>query len=303
MISMKLMGGTTMKNFPNILVCTDFSIFSDYAMKAAEKIRKKNDSNVFALNIHEYSINWDWMPPNYSEGGYQVEMLKIIKNKIKDQLNKNQVKGSPFVSFGVISQVILNFIEGNKIDLVIIGHKGRTGHFNLGSNAMKIIATSSVPVLVMKKEFEIVNVSLLVDPYGATKKLFDFAKKLINTYLINIHILSLIPDIAARFIGIGKLGFSTELLSLTEDQKIKLTEEVIDSLKKQINFSDKCHFHVEITTEKRIAYHLNRKLVELHSDLIIMQRHQSTFMEKVLIGSETRRMIEIFEGNVFILPP
>lgn len=292
-----------MTNFSNILVCTDFSIFSDYAMKAAEKIRKKSNSKIFALNIHEYSINWDWMPPNYSEGGYQVEMLKIIKNKIKDQLEKNDVIGNPFVSFGVISQVILNFIAENKIDLVIIGHKGRTGHFNLGSTAVKILANSAVPVLIIKRELEFRNVSLLVDPYGATNKLFDFGKDIINSYLLDLYIVSLIPDIAARYIGIGKIGFSTELLSLTEDQKKKLTAEVIENLKKQIDFSDKYHFHVEITTEKRIAYHLNRILVELHSELIIMQRHQSSFMEKVLIGSETRRMIEIFEGNIFILPP
>ena len=292
-----------MTNFSNILVCTDFSIFSDYAMKAAEKIRKKSNSKIFALSIHEYSINWDWMPPNYSEGGYQVEMLKIIKNKIKDQLEKNDVIGNPFVSFGVISQVILNFIAENKIDLVIIGHKGRTGHFNLGSTAVKILANSPVPVLIIKRELEFRNVSLLVDPYGATNKLFDFGKDIINSYLLDLYIVSLIPDIAARYIGIGKIGFSTELLALTEDQKKKLTAEVIENLKKQIDFSDKCHFHVEITTEKRIAYHLNRILVELHSELIIMQRHQSSFMEKVLIGSETRRMIEIFEGNIFILPP
>jgi hypothetical protein len=38
-------------------------------------------------------------------------------------------------------------------------------------------------------------------------------------------------------------------------------------------------------------------------DVIIMQRHQSTYLEKILIGSETRRMIEIFEGNIIILPP
>lgn len=292
-----------MINFPNILVCTDFSNFSDYAMKAAENIRKKNNSKIFALNIHEYSIHWDWMPPNYSEGGYQVEMLKIIKNKIKDQLKRNQVEGSAFVSFGVISQVILNFIEEKKIDLVIIGHKGRTGHFNLGSTAVKILSNSPVPVLIIKRELEFRNVSLLVDPYGATNKLFDFGKDIINSYLLDLYIVSLIPDIAARYIGIGKIGFSTELLALTEDQKKKLTAEVIENLKKQIDFSDKCHFHVEITTEKRIAYHLNRILVELHSELIIMQRHQSSFMEKVLIGSETRRMIEIFEGNIFILPP
>jgi nucleotide-binding universal stress UspA family protein len=292
-----------MINFPNILVCTDFSIFSDYAMKAAEKIRKKSDSKVFALNIHEYSINWDWMPPNYSEGGYQVEMLKIIKNKIKDQLSKNQVEGTPSVSFGVISQAIINFIEENKIDLVIMGHIGRTGHLSLGSTAVKILATSPVPVLIVKKDFEMKNVSLLVDPYGATKKLFKFGKDIIDSYFIELHILSLIPDIAARYIGIGKLGFSTELLSLTDDQKKKLTTEVIKSLKNQIDFSDRCHFHVETTVEKRIAYQLNRTLLELHSELIIMQRHQSTFMEKVLIGSETRRMIEIFEGNLFILPP
>jgi hypothetical protein len=34
-----------------------------------------------------------------------------------------------------------------------------------------------------------------------------------------------------------------------------------------------------------------------------MRRHQAELLEKILIGSETRRMLEIFHGNLLILPP
>ncbi len=292
-----------MLKISNILVCTDFSIYSDYAMRVAEKIRKKTNGNVTALHVSEFSINWDWMPPNYTEGGYQVEMLKVLKKRIEDQLLKNDLKASTIVSMGLISTVIIDFIKGNKVDLVIISHKGRTGHFSIGSIAAKIIATSPIPVFIVKKDLEIDRVSVLVDPNGATDKLLSFGKGFVDVFKKDLNVLSLIPDIAARYIGVGKIGFSTELLSLTEDQKKKFIQETIEGLKKKFGHQSNVYFNVETTTEKKISFHLNKILMAHKIDVIIMQRHQSTYLEKILIGSETRRMIEIFEGNIIILTP
>jgi nucleotide-binding universal stress UspA family protein len=292
-----------MLKISNVLVCTDFSIYSDYAMRVTEKIRKKTNANVTALHVSEFSINWDWMPPNYTEGGYQIEILKVLKKRIEDQLIKNDLKANTNVSMGIISSVILEFIKANKIDLVILGHKGRTGHFSLGSIAAKVIASAPIPVFVIKKDQEIDRISVLVDPYGATDKLLSFGKEFVDIFKKDLNVLSLIPDIAARYIGIGRMGFSTELLSLTEDQKKKIIHETLESLKKKTGSNSNVFFNIEITTEKRISFHLNKILTAHKIDVAIMQKHQSTYLEKILIGSETRRMVEIFEGNIIILPP
>jgi nucleotide-binding universal stress UspA family protein len=272
-------------------------------MRVTEKIRKKTNANVTALHVSEFSINWDWMPPNYTEGGYQIEILKVLKKRIEDQLIKNDLKANTNVSMGIISSVILEFIKANKIDLVILGHKGRTGHFSLGSIAAKVIASAPIPVFVIKKDQEIDRISVLVDPYGATDKLLSFGKEFVDIFKKDLNVLSLIPDIAARYIGIGRMGFSTELLSLTEDQKKKIIHETLESLKKKTGSNSNVFFNIEITTEKRISFHLNKILTAHKIDVAIMQKHQSTYLEKILIGSETRRMVEIFEGNIIILPP
>jgi nucleotide-binding universal stress UspA family protein len=272
-------------------------------MRVTEKIRKKTHCSVKALHVSEFSLNWDWMPPNYTEGGYQVEILKVLKKRVEDQLVKNDLKAQKNVSLGLTSSVIIDFIKENKIDLVLLGHKGRTGHFSLGSIAAKIIATSPIPVFVVKKDVEIERIALLVDPYGATDKLISFGIQFVNIFKKDLNVLSLIPDIAARYIGFGKIGFSTELLSLTEEQKKKIIQDALDGFKKKFGEKSNIYFNIEITIEKRLSFHLNKILVGHKIDIAIMQRHQSTFVEKILIGSETRRMIEIFDGNIIIIPP
>lgn len=292
-----------MLKISKILVCTDFSSYSNNAIIMAEKIRKITKAKVFAIHVSELSINWDWMPPNYTEGGYQVELLKSLTQKLRYQLDENNLNGEARIVFGIIPNAINEFIEGNDIDMVIISHKGKSGHFAMGSVASKIIASVNKPVFIVKKNIEIDHVSCLVDPYGEINRLMTFSQEFIRNFNKKLKIISLVPDIAARYIGVGKIGFSTELLSLSENQKHKIISEIKDRLTKKIDQDISATFLIEVSTEKKVSYHLNRILEKENISLAIMQRHQSTFLEKILIGSETRRLLEIFDNNLLIIPP
>jgi hypothetical protein len=60
---------------------------------------------------------------------------------------------------------------------------------------------------------------------------------------------------------------------------------------------------VGVTDELQVAYHLVNILQEDQVDVAIMQRHQKKIMDRMMIGSETKRMIELFTGNLLVLPP
>jgi nucleotide-binding universal stress UspA family protein len=291
-----------MLNKPNILVCTDFSHYSDDALKAAELIREKTNGVLHVLHVSEYSIMWDWMPPNYIEGMYQLDLLNTLRKKIENQVQSLGIKAQSHISLGLTSNVIIEQVEEKKIDLLVMGHKGRTGKFHLGSVAEKVIAISPVPVIVIKGTFHVHRIGGLLDPNGEMNDIIKWSEDLSEAFSSKLEFISLFPDIAARFIGIGKMGFSTELLSLTDEQKMVITKNQKEIIKNKLKKDSKALIKVEVSTERKIAYHLDKIMIDDKVDLAIMKKHHSEFLEKILIGSETRRMIEIFSGHIVILP-
>lgn len=292
-----------MKHAPKILVCTDFSSYSDDALKAAEKMRAKMNGSLKVIHVSEYAVMWDWMPTMQNKGVYQLDLLNTLRTKIEDQMQKLGLNAESIISQGVTSSVILEEIEHNKIDIVVVGHKGKTGKFHLGSIAEKIIASSPIPVLVVKGNFELSKVAALIDPNGMMEEIINWGEEISSKFGTKFEIISLFPDIAGKYIGIGKFGFSTELLALTEEQKKNIVIETTNDIKRKIKKSSHVIIRVEISAERKIAYHLNNIMIQDKVDLSIMKRHQSELLEKILIGSETRRMIEIFTGSILILPP
>jgi nucleotide-binding universal stress UspA family protein len=291
---------------PNILVCSDFSPFSDQAIIAADKLANKTGGNLLVLHVSEVVLMWDWLPRDSSflDEKYTTEIIKKQKEKLQVQLTKCGVKAEMEVKTGVPSQVINEEIFHRNTDLLVLGHKGKTGgHFHLGGTAEKMIASSSVPVLIVKQKFLTNKIAALIDPNGPMERILNTAEELSSLFSSAFEVISLFPDILGRYLGAGRLGVSSKLFNLSEDQKKEIITETTSTIKNLIDTHVKTHIRVEISNERKIAYHLNSILNEDRVNLVIMQRHNADFLEKILIGSETRRLLEIFEGNFYILPP
>ncbi|MFP5385583.1 MAG: universal stress protein [Bacteriovoracia bacterium] len=293
---------------PNILVCTDFSPFSDDALKAADKLREQSGGTLSVLHVSEHPVIWDWLPregsPISLDEEVEKELLSSLRKKIESQMARCEVQGENHISMGLPHQVILEEINARNIDVVVMGHKGKTGGtFRIGSMAEKVISSSPIPVLIVKRKFEMNKVAALVDPTAPMEKILNWSEELSFLLSAKLEVVSLFPDIAARYIGIGKIGFSTELLSLDQEQRSEVIREVEERIRTHLVPESKAEIKVLITAEKKLSYHMNSTLINDNVDMAIMKRHQAGFLEKILIGSETRRMLEIFEGNLFILPP
>lgn len=292
----------------NILVCTDFSPFSDLALKAAEELRRKAKATLHVLHVNDLPVQWDWSVnealSEHLNEQFEVDLLNNSRKRVLNQMNVNGVQGVPHVVLGLSYQEIHNFIRERGINLVIVGHKGRGNtKFHLGGLTNKLVASSPVPVLVIKDKFLKTRVAGLVDPNGPSREIISATEELSKLLECPSEIISLFGDILDRFIGVGKLGFSTKLLSLTEEDKDELRRNMKEKVQKELSPNSKTEVKAEVTTERKYAYHLNSILAQDHTSLAIMKRHQEGMLEKILIGSETRRMIEIFEGNLLILPP
>lgn len=292
---------------PNILVCTDFSSYSDLALEAAERIKTETHGHLHILHVSPSPMYWDWMPsdgmPKYLNEKFEAELLVALDKSMAQQMKKCHASGEKHISLGIPAAIIQEEILDKKIDLVIMGHKGKSeGIFHLGSLAEKIISTAAVPTLIVKKKFAPSKIAALVDPSQAMKQILTTTEEFAFLFSSTIAVISLLPDITSRFIGIGKLGFSTELLSLSEEQKAEIRHTIKTSIKSYLTRYADPELIVDISVEKKLAFHLNALMEEHLVDLAVVKRHQSDFLEKVLIGSETRRLLEIFNGNILVLP-
>lgn len=183
-----------------ILVPTDFSKYSEEALKLAAQIARKYNSEIILLHMLE-------LPHQGSDAigrGNSIPEIMLYKERAIGNLEKlmdsSHLKGinvSEAVEFKKVHSGILDACEKNNVDLIIMGSHGTSGFDELlvGSNAEKVVRLSKIPVLVVKKEakdFKARNFVFASDFSKETRKPFrkmiEFAKIFdSNLYLVMIN--------------------------------------------------------------------------------------------------------------------
>lgn len=292
---------------PNILVCTDFSTTSDLAIRAANKIKFQTSANLTVLHVIDHpSLDNTYSYESlkfYSSNELKQELMNYTRNSLREQLKFCETEATGEILFGTPYLSIMDRVIQDKIDVVIMGYS-RNGHdhFNLGSTSAKVIAACHVPTLIIKNPFEINKIAALIDPQTKEKEIISWAEELAYLFSGQLSLVSLFDDHIGRFLGDNKNKLSEELKSLTHninDERIKeLESEMKSYLSKDIN----ANILIKSNTQSNTAHHLNEILKEENVDTIVMKKHKHSLMEKIFIGSETRRMLDLFQGNLFILP-
>jgi len=297
-----------MIDHPNVLVCIDFSEDSFFALSAAKDFCLKTKGKLFVLHVSEFSIQWDWMTSqlsrDYLDSTVRFDLLNTLKQKLNLHTEKFTVDHENVVIEGTPFQVIHQFIKEKLINYLFLGKRGRNkGFFPLGTLTAKLAASVDIPLFIIRNDHPIQKVAGLVDPLGPMKNVVELTEELSYLFSAEGKVISLYKDLSARFIGLGKYGVATDLLTLNSDEKQKISQSVIQEIKKSLVSQSKIKVEIYFSSEKKSSYHLNNILQQEKFDLAILHRHRKSFFEKVFLGSETRRILEIFSGHLIILPP
>jgi universal stress protein A len=144
-----------MFDIKNILLPTDFSNLSLSAANFAIALSKQYNAEIDLMHVIEktpplmyiHSIN----PQIESFLSYIEEDAKAGLEKIAERLKKEGANIRTVLRRGLSYQEIVDYAEGNRIDIIVIATHGRTGilHTLLGSVAEKVIRYSKIPVLVI----------------------------------------------------------------------------------------------------------------------------------------------------------
>lgn len=143
-----------------ILVPTDFSRYSDKALRQAFDIAKEYKAQVYVLHvIHEkmtdriddYGLTY----PAYVKE-IETEMVNGARLKLQKEIDKfpqaKEVEVIGDVVIGNASEVILEEEAKKGIDLIVIASLGQTGvaKYLVGSVARNVLKGSKCPVLLTK---------------------------------------------------------------------------------------------------------------------------------------------------------
>ncbi|MCX5856840.1 MAG: universal stress protein [Deltaproteobacteria bacterium] len=143
----------------NILVPTDFSKYSDAALKKAVDIATGNDTNIYLLHVIDEQIRQcavDYCLSIEVVTKLEKDSVKASRDKLKKEadaiIKTKKIKVIFDVKNGVPSEVILSEQKAKKIDLIVIASHGKTGILKqlMGSVADKVIKGAKCPVIVVK---------------------------------------------------------------------------------------------------------------------------------------------------------
>jgi nucleotide-binding universal stress UspA family protein len=149
--------------FEKVLVCVDGSESSMKAADYAVMLAKQNGVQLIALNVIVSQLGYE-----YSAGAFGLVTPNAIKNVLDkskqeaqrwfDDIGKNAVANGVKLSTEVVASptsvvpAIVDYAEKNKVDLIVVGTRGRSGFTKLllGSVASGVVTYASCPVMVVK---------------------------------------------------------------------------------------------------------------------------------------------------------
>jgi nucleotide-binding universal stress UspA family protein len=155
-----------MKKFKKILISLDQSEQSNNIMRYGKTIASRYKANMILLHVLSSEIRYEEdtinegrnnilpSPPlvKSTEAAY-LQAYKWLESMGQNARNTNiNTKIEVLVALDSVSHEILTYIEKNKIDLIVLGTKGKTGaeRVLLGSVASHIITHAQCPVLVVR---------------------------------------------------------------------------------------------------------------------------------------------------------
>jgi nucleotide-binding universal stress UspA family protein len=295
---------------PNILVLSDFKVSSDAALRSAANIRKRAGGKICLLHVSDIPVAWDWIAEGASallmNEQTVAELSSSLHKLMENQKKRTEIECTSEIKMGIAFQGIHQAIVRKKPDLVIMGHQDYAPNiFSLGGMVSKVVSASPSPVLVVRKDlkYPLGKVAGLVDTQSEFQSIVDTTEEFSFLMSAEAEIISLWKSSVSFFTKVTAIEKITQSHKLTPDEREVILFWMRSKISESLDQHSKCKIRVDITEERQVAYHLTELLEQDKVELAIMKRHEKNILDKILIGSATRRMLEIFNGNVLVLPP
>ena len=181
-----------------ILVPVDFSKPSEYAAKIAAKIAKKIGATVYLIHLIELPSGDVGMGAS-NKFSIPESMLYLRKTKekivaFKEKNFPKDLKIEYFIKINTPFEGIRKCAHKIDADLIVMGSKGHSEfeEIMIGSNTEKVVRTSTVPVIIIKKDdknFKLKNLVFASNFKKDDKAVFNKFIGFANQFKSKIHLL------------------------------------------------------------------------------------------------------------------
>ncbi|MBS1681003.1 MAG: universal stress protein [Bacteroidetes bacterium] len=186
-----------------ILVPTDFSTYSQWALETAVGIAKKTGSEIILLNVIEQpmegSFNVEGQVIDFADGEGKLYMLQLIKKSKQDLTHAALyaqnlgITVKPELRLGNPFHGIRTTITDHQADLIVIGTAGRTNleESLIGSIAEKVVRYSRCPVFSVRgkpSSTEFKNIVFASSLDEGEKSFISIVKQMQETYDATLHL-------------------------------------------------------------------------------------------------------------------
>lgn len=258
-----------------ILVPTDFSECAERAAHVGADLAKKTGAKLYLMhiiNMPTYESNTSiesWH--NVSEG---IFIMKLVKKKFGELMSKEFLQGievEDCVAFNTVYEAISDKAKELEIDLLVMGSHGMSGGTNeylVGSNTERVVRSSEIPVLTIKKaheKFTIRDIVFASNFYEESYTVFEQIARFAALFDAHIHLLKVVTQ----------SHFETTRYSL----------KLMDDFVKAVNFEGK--HSLNVYNDDKIENGIHHFAEEIDADMIAMETHGRTGIKHMLWGSIT----------------
>jgi nucleotide-binding universal stress UspA family protein len=183
-----------------ILVPIDFSKPSEYAAKMAAMIAEKTSATVYLIHLIELPSGVVDMGFN-SKFSVPESMLYLRKTRekileFKKSFFSEDITVEYFIKINNAFEGIKKYAEKIDADLIIMGSKGHSEfeEIMIGSNTEKVVRTSKIPVIAVKrdsKKFKLNNLVFASNFKNENKEVFSKFLEFANAFDSKIHLLKI----------------------------------------------------------------------------------------------------------------
>jgi nucleotide-binding universal stress UspA family protein len=203
------------------------------------------------------------------------------------------------VTSGRASVALAEFSADHDCDLLVLGHNGESGfrHLIFGSTAARALRQSQIPVLIVKNEVRepYKKILIAVDFSPTSKALVEMSRHLAPEATIHlIHVCSDAMEAQMRYASVNDAVIGQYRTSVERKANKQLVE-----------LAEKCGLSTDDYT-KSVSHGVpGHQIVEQEEvfdpDLIMMGKHGTHASEDFLLGSVTKKVLEMTQTDVFVM--
>ena len=150
-----------------ILVPTDFSEHARYASKVAAQIARKNNAEIYLLNLLDLPSHMNDAVSNGVNIPEVMLYLAKTKERLSELMEEPYFEGLTVYADARLERAfegIVTYSREKNADLIVMGSHGASGfqEMFIGSHTEKVVRASDVPVIIIKGEMEDFNINKFV---------------------------------------------------------------------------------------------------------------------------------------------